>query len=205
VWIPNPILALSWYAVFRAPLGAIWFYDVTYPAYTNPIPPQIQIRHSDFRANSLNYEDYKLQHLLQYLPNHYTGNEGFGNYGYLNVNGYWIDPDSKGEIFDAENGLLGASHSPNLPIGIAPVPKLTEDEMYAGFMEEVSNGVEGDEEGDPRSMYITPTTFARWAVGASQGDSYVLGKAEPQASHAIMMTYIHFSLKDFELRQNSQS
>lgn len=155
------------------------------PIYQDPAPLQRPAPYDDIRPKNVSYEEHKTQSLPLYQPNHYTGNEGYGNYGYINVNGHWVDPESKKEIHDAENDLVGAFHVPNLPIGILPVPELTEDQMYAAFVADVSHGIDGDQEGDPRSMYITPTIFSRWAVGASLGDRYVVLKVESPVSCSV--------------------
>jgi hypothetical protein len=154
--------------------------------YSGPAPPtKIPTQHDDTGPKNLSYEVYKADNLSRFLPNHYTGNDGYANYGYLNVNGCWIDPDGKNEIADAENDFLGAKHAPRISIAVGPLPRLTENQMYAEFVEEVSHGLDGDLEGDPRSMYITANTFARWAVGASRGDHYVLQNTEISVSYFL--------------------
>ena len=162
--------------------GAIYFHDVSSPMYRDPIPPQMLVRLSGLGAKTLGYEHYMNENLPKFRPNHYTGNNGYGNYGYLEVNGSWVDPDSEGEIYDALNNHSGASRVPDLAIGIGSLLGKYEDEIYSGFMAEVNDKDAGDEEGDPRAMYITPATFAHWAAGASHGDSYVKGKLEPPVS-----------------------
>lgn len=162
--------------------------------YQEPAPVQNPVPDDDVRPRNLTYEEYKSQNLPRYLPLHYTGSVGYANYGYLNVNGCWVDPDSKKEIHDAENDLLSAYHVPHLPIGIEPNPNLTEDQIYAAFVEEVSAGLDGDQEGDPRAMQITPAMFSRWAVGASRGDRYVVPEVAPQVSNSLRPSTTTFTL-----------
>ena len=155
------------------------------PIDQDSTPVQNPVPHDDIRPKGVSYEEHKAQNLPLHLPNHYKGGEGYGNYGYLNVNDYWVDPESKKEIYDAENQLLGADHAPQLPIGTEPIPGLTEDQIYTAFVEEVSVGINGDHEGDPRCMYITPAIFSRWAIGASLGDRYVVPKIEAPVSCSL--------------------
>ena len=97
----------------------------------------------------------------------------------MEINGCWVDPDSKKELDDASSSR--APNVPKLPVGIEPVPLLYEDQIYRDFMVEVQ-AEGGDGEGDPRAMYITPATFARWAAGASKGDRYLTMKVPSQVS-----------------------
>lgn len=123
----------------------------------------------------------------RFKPQHYKGEDGYGNYHYLKLNGDWIDPDSKAEVLGSFADPADPSQQrtrlpqpyampqpPHLPIGLSG-PRIMEldeeDEFYKGFVQEC---VEGDDhEDDPRNLRISPSTFARWAVGAAKGDSYV--------------------------------
>lgn len=127
--------------------------------------------------------------LPDHLPNHDTGDDGYGHYGYVKANGCWVDPDDQNARKAAAGGL-GASYVPDLPIGINPIPPPAEDELYAGFVNEVTDGLDGDGEWDPRATYITPATFARWAAGASQGDKYVRGKVDTEVSYILFYGFI---------------
>lgn len=51
------------------------------------------------------------------------------------------------------------------------------DQFYSNF---VDGSDDGDGEGDPRMLRITPHTFARWAEGAAKGDTYVEAGNIPQ-------------------------
>ena len=157
-------------------------------------------RYDSLGLKTFSYKEHKRRCLHRFQSSHYKGVDGYGNYGYIHLNGYWIDPESKKEVFEAENNLLDACHVPKLPIGIDALPVLTEDQMYAAFVEEVSTGPDGDQEGDPRSMYITPLIFARWSVGASLGDHYVAGKAEASVScpHISVHRFGHHCLDWFQ-------
>jgi hypothetical protein len=133
-------------------------------------------------------------------PDHYQGDEAYANYGYLPLDGIWVDPDSEGEIAaamknsgkhvrlpkirDDYNSYPGMTQEDNiaatnrtesdppvLPIYYRNDPEMTEDDLYRGFIEEVTDEIDGD--GDPRLNYITPATFARWAEGAAEGNHYV--------------------------------
>lgn len=105
---------------------------------------------------------------------HYVGKEGFGNYGYLLINNTWVDPDGQGECLDAlrsESTELWPHAVPIIPDGPKIMTRDEEDKFYATYTKEVSCG--GDNEGDPRYLRISPATFARWAEGATTGDSYI--------------------------------
>lgn len=162
----------------------MFFQDVSAPIYPGP-PPRILEQNHDAERNIVTYEQSKLHSLPQILPNHYTGEEGYGNYGYVEANGRWVDPDCQNEVLAALHGDLKASYVPHLPIGTTPVSSEPEDEMYAEFMDEVANGLDGDGDWDPRATYITPATFARWAAGASQGDIFVAGMGDIEVSYAL--------------------
>jgi hypothetical protein len=87
------------------------------------------------------------------------------DYGYLEVNGKWVDPDSERSIYNAFNGLSGED-SPEIPeLYRSSSPRiLSEPQLsleYAFFAKYVE-----DDEGDPRDSRISPDTFAKWAEGA---------------------------------------
>lgn len=112
----------------------------------------------------------------RFKPQHYHGEDGYANYNYLKVNGAWVDPDSKADVFNANKGLvISGQQPPRLPIGEGGPRFMVDpqelDEFYKGFVQECAEG--DDYEGDPRVFHISPATFARWAVGTTRGDSYV--------------------------------
>lgn len=121
--------------------------------------------------------------------NHYSGSEGFANYGYTSINGKWVDPDSPGELFIALT--MSEELSPTDPLHLAKGPHVLSDEEADAFYQEyVTNLVEGEDcEGDPRSLRISPSTFAKWATGATSGDQYAPTYVEaPQVSVSQMAT-----------------
>jgi hypothetical protein len=124
----------------------------------------------------------------RFKPNHYSGAAGFANYGYVLINGKWVDPDSEGEVFDAIKSHANFSQSQNVPIKLTAPSFMDPDQARlfyqnlfneTAYLEPRSGGCDfrgdfmEDNEGDSRVLRISPATFARWAVGAGRGDSYV--------------------------------
>jgi hypothetical protein len=148
------------------------------------------------RQHPLRFDRHIEQNPPRSNPNHYSGEQGFANYGYILINGQWVDPDSEGEIFDAFNSHADSSQFQNAPIEISAPYSMTQDQMNALYKELfcdvpdpgspygdlIFTGDFGDFEGDPRALYISPATFARWAAGVSRGDSYVRTKVEIKVS-----------------------
>lgn len=108
-------------------------------------------------------------------PNHYSGDNGFGNYGYILVNGVWVDPENEGELYDALTHPGKAPPSQHLP-ALSKGPRIMtpseENGFYQAFMDDMEGDEADDREGDPRYLRISPATFAQWAVGARIGDRY---------------------------------
>jgi hypothetical protein len=116
-------------------------------------------------------------------PNHYSGNEGFANYGYTLINGVWVDPDGEGELYDALTNHEGVSPQQPLPAltkGPRVMDRDEEDEFYKAYAEDMLD--EEDLEGDPRQLRISPATFAQWAVGAGAGDRYITTEVPAEVS-----------------------
>jgi hypothetical protein len=144
------------------------------------------------KQHPLRFDRHLKQNPPRLNPNHYSGEQGFANYGYILINGQWVDPDSEGEIFDAFKSHADSSQFQNAPIEISAPYFMTQDQMNALYKELFCDlpdtgslyedlgftGDFADFERDPRALYISPATFARWAAGVSQGDSYVRTKVE---------------------------
>lgn len=164
--------------------------------YLTPPPSQTPVPGHYFEPQSLSYDNFKRGNPKgsRLNPNHYVGDEGYANYGYVRVNGCWVDPESEGEVYNAVTGRLCASYAPELPVGITPVPEKTEEELYQAFVHEIEYGEDGDGEGDPRASYISPATFARWATGVTRGDYYVVDKVPPQVRWAFLALILTISL-----------
>jgi hypothetical protein len=164
-----------------------------------PPPTQTPAPRHYFEPQSLSYDDFKRRYPQdsRFNPNHYAGDEGYANYGYMRINECWVDPESEGEVYDAITGRLGASYTPELPVGITPVPRMTEEDLYWAFVHEVSYGEDGDGEGDPRASYISPATFTRWAAGVTRGDHYVVEKVPPQVRWALLALILTIYLSTF--------
>jgi hypothetical protein len=148
-------------------------------------------------------DGYTREELLRLRPCRFTGESSFANYGYILINGKWVDPDSQGAVFDALKNERPTSRSPKPPISIK-APCLMSLEQTGALYNEMCNGspnashggmdfigdFQDDFEPDPRLLRISPRTFARWAVGASQGDAYVRSEAVlvVRSSHGLMQT-----------------
>lgn len=165
------------------PDGAQFWWDPIAPHTQPPLEPQ---RSCEEPRTSQTFEEHTQANPPRFRPSHYTRSECFGNYNYIKVNGCWVDPDSEGEVFDALTNPTDPSPPPCLPIG-PHGPRFSsleeEEEMYQGFVEECYES--GDVEGDPRHWRISKETFARWAIGAAKGDTYV--EAEPILDVSIIL------------------
>lgn len=144
-------------------------------------------------STSANAEPY-IPGPLPYDANHYRGDMVWANFGYLSYHGRWVDPDSQRELKAAYEGKTAAYHyrATNRVIDAPrqPGPKLMlpgeEISFYEWFNEEVFDvGEDGDTEGDPRNLRITPETFAFWAQGAIKGNYYDQMVMEPEVSLAM--------------------
>ncbi|KAI9640083.1 hypothetical protein NHQ30_011485 [Ciborinia camelliae] len=100
--------------------------------------------------------------------NHYKGKEIWGNFGYLNVNGAWVDPDSEKDLAQAFKGYpvllpeeLEGARAKDKRI-MSPVQM---EQFYDFFNDYVS-----DDEGDPRDNRLSPEEFQKMIRGtASEG------------------------------------
>ena len=125
-------------------------------------------------------------------PNHYRGDMVWANFGYLLYNGRWVDPECERELSAAYKGKKEPYHykatlsAVNYPRRIGPkvIPHHEQDDLYEWYVKEVSDDV--DSEGDPRSLQITPETFASWAQGAIKGNPYEHKVIETQVSPSVI-------------------
>ncbi|KAG4033535.1 hypothetical protein MFRU_004g00430 [Monilinia fructicola] len=113
--------------------------------------------------------------------NHYKGKEVWGNFGYLNVNGAWVDPDSEKDLAQAFRGyptllpeeLEGArAKDPRI---MSPAQM---EEFYEFFNDYVS-----DDEGDPRDNQLSPKEFEemiRGTASGGKGDTWAKAVVAPQ-------------------------
>lgn len=122
-------------------------------------------------SNSASHQN-DLANQMRLRRNHYSGSQGLANYGYVFINGQWVDPDSSGEVFLALTNTGPPAPDPlrDLTKGPRIMSDLVSDVFYKEYTAELVEG--GDCEGDPRSLRISPTTFAQWAIGCSAGDHY---------------------------------
>jgi hypothetical protein len=130
---------------------------------------------------SASFAEYICRHPAPMGLDQYKGKDVFANFGYLEVNKTWVDPDSEGQLHNAyiKDGvgakalyrayLQERAEARGFPLfakisgdGIM-TPEL-EDTFYKDFVDCVSDNIDG--EGDPRPYRISPATFARWAVGS---------------------------------------
>lgn len=104
--------------------------------------------------------------------NHHKASDVFANFGYVSVDGNWADPDSEGELFDAQMKHISIKSLPHAPPKDSSVMSPDEqDRMYERYIEDVTD--EEDGEGDPRKYRISPATFLQWATGTMVGDQFV--------------------------------
>lgn len=94
-----------------------------------------------------------------------TESEVFAYFGFLKINGKWVDPDSEMAMDkaskdhpDVTNPLLPGMDSFSGPYILS---KSEQSLVYAEFMDD-----QDDAEGDPRAFRISPETFAKLAEGA---------------------------------------
>lgn len=106
--------------------------------------------------------------------NHYKGKEVWGNFGYLSVNGSWVDPDSEKDLAHAFRGYptllpeeLEGAREKDARIMSAD----EQEEFYEFFNDYVS-----DDEGDPRDNRLSPEEFQKLVRGTAsegKGDTWV--------------------------------
>ncbi|KAH8687632.1 hypothetical protein BGZ60DRAFT_12180 [Tricladium varicosporioides] len=129
--------------------------------------------------DSQTYKEYIETHPPRCIaPNHYKGDMVFANFGYVNIEGKWVDPESEGELYRA---YMNPTEGPNSKI---PLPTLRQrldsgprimapEEQLKFYNEYVMNVTDWvDAEGDPRMLRISPATFLRWAAGAVKGEHF---------------------------------
>jgi len=150
--------------------------------YSSPTPPQRGVPTNEVAQKTLTYSSHLLRHGIKPRPHQDLGEDGYGNYGYIPVNGRWVDPDGEIDISNAvkERGPL---NPPGLRVGNMPIPGKYEEVMYQEFLAEVNEFPFSDGEGDPRGLRITPAIFARMAAGCATGDKYETKKVPVQVSY----------------------
>jgi hypothetical protein len=94
-----------------------------------------------------------------------TDSEVFEYFGFLKINGKWVDPDNEMAMDKASKNHPDITN-PLLPgmdcfFGPYILSKSEQSLVYNEFLDD-----EDDDEGDPRAMRISPETFAKWAEGA---------------------------------------
>ncbi|ESZ96034.1 hypothetical protein SBOR_3607 [Sclerotinia borealis F-4128] len=116
--------------------------------------------------------------------NHYKGKQVWGNFGYLYVNGTWVDPDSEKDLAQAFRGypallpeeLEGARAKDKRIMSPAQM-----EEIYKFFNDYVS-----DDEGDPRDNRLSPEEFQKMTRGAAsegKGDTWARAIVAPQEKY----------------------
>jgi len=102
-------------------------------------------------------------------------------YGFLKVNGQWVDPDSEEAIYHAWNSISKGSSPLSCGTcghrGAHILSRSEQSLVYAEFGKD-----EDDEEGDPRLSRINPGTFATWADGAIMDANHHYGFTETTVS-----------------------
>ncbi|RDL40318.1 uncharacterized protein BP5553_00297 [Venustampulla echinocandica] len=126
------------------------------------------------QAKCLTYDEFIKENPPTIGKNHYKGDDVYANFGYVCINGKWVDPDSEGELYKA---YMGSSDGPYAAAGLrdlrnsqAPGPRIMSAEEQEAFYKEMADDDDG--QGDHRDSRIDPATFARWAEGAAQADKY---------------------------------
>ncbi|KAF7952157.1 uncharacterized protein EAE97_001654 [Botrytis byssoidea] len=113
--------------------------------------------------------------------NHYKGKEVWGNFGYIKVNGVWVDPDSEKDLAHAFKGypVLSPEELQGARAKDARIMSPAEaDKFYDFFNEYVS-----DDEGDPRDNHMSPEEFAKMVRGTAsegKGDTWARAIVAPQ-------------------------
>ncbi|APA11846.1 hypothetical protein sscle_08g066160 [Sclerotinia sclerotiorum 1980 UF-70] len=116
--------------------------------------------------------------------NHYKGKQVWGNFGYLFVNGTWVDPDSEKDLAHAFKGypvlsldeLEGARAKDSRIMSPAQM-----EEFYDFFNEYVS-----DDEGDPRNNRLSLKEFQNMVHGTAsegKGDTWAKAVVAPQEKY----------------------
>lgn len=97
-----------------------------------------------------------------------TKSEAFEYFGYLQINGKWVDPDSEKATHEALNNHPDVTNPllPGMDSSSGPyiLSQSEQSIVYNQFVDD-----EDDNEGDPRAFRISPETFAMLAEGAVKG------------------------------------
>ncbi|KAF4628127.1 hypothetical protein G7Y89_g10027 [Cudoniella acicularis] len=175
------------------PRGATYFWDPIVPTFLPPLQPL-----GDHKGDSgyvspppngipLKYDEFIAKYPPKNLaPNHYKGEQVYANFGYVLVEGKWVDPESEGELYKAymncTEGPNSKAELPDLQRSRTSGPRVMNqeelDRFYRQYVEDVTDHTDG--EGDPRFLRISPATFARWAAGAVKGEHYEEAVMQPQ-------------------------
>lgn len=120
--------------------------------------------------------------------NHYKGKEVLGNFGYINVHGTWVDPDSEKDLAHAFRGYPSLLPE-ELDGARAKDPRIMSpaqlEEFYDFFNDYVS-----DDEGDPRDNRLSQEDFEKMVRGAAsegKGDTWAKAVVAPQVRRSHPM------------------
>jgi hypothetical protein len=98
-----------------------------------------------------------------------TKSEALEYFGFLQINGKWVDPDSEKATHEALNSHPDVANPllPGMDSSFGPyiLSKSEQSVVYAQFLDD-----EDDNQGDPRAFRISPETFAMLAEGAVKGE-----------------------------------
>jgi hypothetical protein len=123
-----------------------------------------------------------------------TESEVFEYFGFLQINGKWVDPDSEKAMYDALKRHPDITHPllPGMDVSSGPyiLSKSEQSILYAQFVDD-----EDDNEGDPRAFRISAETFALWAEGTVKGQQLqheVIKQpvSKPKLRHKMLMSFI---------------
>lgn len=121
-------------------------------------------------------------------PNHYHGSQSLANYGWININEQWVDPDGEGDVDNAWKGILTYDASKAaFPEAVQSARVLPDTELkglYGAFEDFVS-----DDEGKPEQNHITPEAFMTMAGGAKKGFHHELVMPQFSVSRSLYRRY----------------
>jgi hypothetical protein len=143
--------------------------------------PQAETSNDSINENEKTgtFQEYLEKNPSKFALNHYTGDMVYANFGYVMIEGKWVDPESEGALYKAymdctEGHNATAAELPDFSRSRTSGPHIMtpeeEDRFYRDYVTDVTDETDG--EGDPRALRISPATFARWATGAQKGDHY---------------------------------
>lgn len=119
----------------------------------------------------------------QLRSNRYHGSQSFANYGWVNINEQWVDPDGEADVDSAWRGIFTYEASKvTFPEGVRSARVLSDTELkvlYKDFEDFVS-----DDEGNPDLNHITPEDFIAMARGAKKGYRHELEAREDIVSYS---------------------